>query len=56
MMRPLSRRLITSMSMTPRDESIHLIKKKTGATSEAFVSAPVLINHKNNYWALHIVE
>ena len=23
---------------------------------EAFVNAPVLINYKNNYWALHIVE
>ncbi len=23
---------------------------------EAFVNAPVIINYKNKYWALHIVE
>ncbi len=23
---------------------------------EAFVNAPVIINHNNQYWALHIVE
>ena len=23
---------------------------------EAFASAPVIINHKNNYWALHLAE
>ncbi|MCR5101535.1 MAG: hypothetical protein K6B41_09290 [Butyrivibrio sp.] len=42
----------------PENRKFTLDKEKDRCMigDERFVSAPVLINYKNNYWALRIVE